>query len=89
MTAYGEAARLVLEARKGNRFAVAEARRYLAEAENTRPSWSAVPLLQAELFELERNHGKALEKYKAAMERGSPGFRRPPRRGPAVRAMVP
>src|SRR5439155_13500393 len=68
---YGEAARLILLARrgdKGNR--LDEARRHLGEATALRPAWSRVPLLQAELDELDGNLERALESFQRAIELG-------------------
>jgi cellulose synthase operon protein C len=70
VTRYGEAARLLLQARGGDKKGLTEARRNLREAESLRPSWSAIPLLEAEVFELEGRTDKALEKYQAALDRG-------------------
>lgn len=70
LTGYGEATRLLLRARGGDKGALAGARQKMHEIESLRPSWSAVALLQAEAFELERRSDKALEKYQAALARG-------------------
>ena len=70
LTSYGEASLLVLRARAGDGAGLAEARRKLGEIGKWRPSWAAVPLLEAEAFEVERRTDKALEKYQAALERG-------------------
>jgi tetratricopeptide (TPR) repeat protein len=70
LTEYGEAALEVLRARRGRKTALAAARRHLAEAAALRPSWSRVPLLEAEIHELEHRTDRALEKYQAALDRG-------------------
>jgi cellulose synthase operon protein C len=70
VTAYGEAARLIVRGRDGDKTALAQARRLLQEAESQRPSWPALPLLAAEAFEVEGRTDKALEKYQAALSRG-------------------
>jgi tetratricopeptide (TPR) repeat protein len=70
LAAFGEAACQAARARRGERQALAEAHRLLARAALLRPSWSHVPLLQAEVYELEGNKEKALAKYQAAVERG-------------------
>ena len=70
LAAFGEAACLALRARRGDRAAVTEARLRLAAAAALRPSWSRVPLLEADLYEREGNKTKALERYQAALDRG-------------------
>ena len=70
LTTLGEAAWHVSRARRGQRQSLAEARRLLTRAGALRPSWSRIPLLEAEVCELENNPEKALEKYQAALERG-------------------
>jgi tetratricopeptide (TPR) repeat protein len=68
LTAYGEGVELLLLAGKGERLAAARAK--LAAAGALRPSWARIPLREAEAFELEGRKDKALEKYRAALERG-------------------
>jgi tetratricopeptide (TPR) repeat protein len=70
LTAYGEAALLVLQARQRRKTNFAEARRLLKEAAADRPSWSRVPLLEGQIFELEGNEAKALESYQLALRQG-------------------
>src|SRR5439155_8676238 len=65
VSAYGEAARLVVQARKGTAKQLEEAHALLARAAELRPSWSRVPLLEGEVYELENRKEKALEKYQA------------------------
>jgi cellulose synthase operon protein C len=72
-TAFGEGALALLRAKENpanKKEAMAEARNKLAIAGTLRPSWSLVPLLEAELFELQDQKEKAVERYKAALERG-------------------
>jgi cellulose synthase operon protein C len=69
-TAYGEAAHRVLQARNGRKAALAEARKWLEVAGNLRPSWSRVPLMEAATYEVDGQKEKAVEKYKAALDRG-------------------
>ena len=77
VTALAQGARALLLAkeiakdkRAGKKEAMAEARNKLAIAGTLRPSWSLVPLLEAELFELQDQKEKAVERYKAALEHG-------------------
>jgi tetratricopeptide (TPR) repeat protein len=67
---FAEAACQLFAARRGDRQALASARRLLERAAELSPTWSRVPLLQAETYELENNADKALEKYRAALDRG-------------------
>jgi tetratricopeptide (TPR) repeat protein len=66
---YGEAARLVLRARAGDRSGLAEARR-LSDDLNKRAGLAPVALLAAELDELEGLFGRAIENYQLAIKRG-------------------
>jgi tetratricopeptide (TPR) repeat protein len=71
LTAYGSAAYQVAQARRqkvpGRKVHVPdEARKRLAEAAAVRPSWSRVPLLEAEMEELEDEPEKARERYRVA-----------------------
>jgi tetratricopeptide (TPR) repeat protein len=70
LTAYGEAALLVLAARRDGKKDFTEARRLLDEAAAGRPSWSRVPFLRGWLFDLEGHYDKALEQYQLALARG-------------------
>jgi tetratricopeptide (TPR) repeat protein len=70
---YGEATRLILQARHGDRTALAEAHRRSTEVAERRPTWSRVPLLQAALADLEGNPDRALEEYLLATQRGERG----------------
>jgi tetratricopeptide (TPR) repeat protein len=67
---YGEAARLVLRARKGDLSGLARARTLLAEAARLRSDWAQVPVLQAEIKELEKDTNGALELYQQALKLG-------------------
>jgi hypothetical protein len=70
VAAYGEAARLLAQARAGDARQLAPARLLLARVAEQRPSWSRVPLLEADAYEVEKRKDKALEKYQAALDRG-------------------
>jgi predicted Zn-dependent protease len=65
-----EIARGVVAARKGDRNALAEARRQLAEVEKRRPGWTRLLVLDAEIAELEGRTDWALESYRKAIDRG-------------------
>jgi tetratricopeptide (TPR) repeat protein len=71
---YCEAARLVLQARAqqpgGGGEGLRLARRRVEELAKRRPDWSRVPLLTAELDELERRPDDAIRNYKLALEQG-------------------
>jgi tetratricopeptide (TPR) repeat protein len=69
-TAYGEGAVRLLQAQAGNKAKLAEARSFLTRAGALRPSWARPPLLEAMTYEVEGQLEKALEKYRAALERG-------------------
>jgi Tfp pilus assembly protein PilF len=69
-TAYAEAVRLVNKAIRGDAESLSAARPLLARAANQLPSWSRVAALQGEVYELEGNPDKAVEKYREAIERG-------------------
>jgi predicted Zn-dependent protease len=73
-TAYGQASVHILRARQGDKGMLAEAHRLLTEAAAGRPSWSLVPLREAQAYELEGRKDRALEKYQAALERGASGL---------------
>jgi tetratricopeptide (TPR) repeat protein len=74
VTAYGRASLDVLRARQGDKATLPEAHRLLAEAAAGRPSWSRVPLREAQAYELEGRKDRALEKYQAALARGESGL---------------
>jgi len=68
--AYAEAARLVNKALRGDAESLAAARPFLARVANQLPSWSRVAALQGEVYELEGNPEKAVDKYREAIDRG-------------------
>ncbi len=65
---FGEAARLVHRARQGDRSHLGEARTLLTEAARRRPGWARIPLLEAQIAELERNPDRAIAGYLKAIE---------------------
>jgi cellulose synthase operon protein C len=67
---FAEAARLVGQALKGDKTGLDQARRRLAEVAKSRPNWSRVSLLKAEIDDLEGNQEAALENYQRALELG-------------------
>jgi tetratricopeptide (TPR) repeat protein len=67
---YARALQLVLRARKGDDSGSAEARKCLAEARARRPTWARLPLLEANLDELEGQPQRAMENYLRAIELG-------------------
>jgi tetratricopeptide (TPR) repeat protein len=70
VAALWEAGWRIAQAQRGDTGKLAEARTLLARAAEQRPSWSRVPLLEAEAYEVENRRDKALEKYQAALTRG-------------------
>ena len=66
----GEAARLVLRARQGDRQGLPRARGYLGEAARRRPDWARIPLAEAAVDELEGNQERAIQDYQRAQELG-------------------
>jgi Tfp pilus assembly protein PilF len=67
---YAEAVRALLKAQRGDRSGLAEARRLLEEAGNRRRAWPRVPLLTAQLDELEGKPRQAAANYVRAVELG-------------------
>jgi tetratricopeptide (TPR) repeat protein len=67
---YGEATRLVMQARKGDASSMTQAERLLEEVRAARPVWSRIPLLQAEIDEIRGDYDKVVEQYLAAIEMG-------------------
>jgi tetratricopeptide (TPR) repeat protein len=67
---YGEAALLVLQARRGERAGLGDARALLAEAEKRRPAWPRPPLLEATVDELEGDADAAAAKCRQAIDLG-------------------
>jgi tetratricopeptide (TPR) repeat protein len=71
---YGEAARLIRRAESGDRTNLEQARAWLSEVAARRPAWSVVPLLEAEIADLERNTDKAVAGYQRAFTLGERGL---------------
>jgi tetratricopeptide (TPR) repeat protein len=67
---YGEVCRLIRRAQAGERDLLAAARTKLTAVAGGRPTWSRVPLREAELDELEGNPSRAIENYQRAIEMG-------------------
>jgi tetratricopeptide (TPR) repeat protein len=67
---YAQAARLLLQARRGDRTLLQEAKTLAAAAARKRPTWSFVPVLQAQIYELEENWDDALAMYQRAVKLG-------------------
>lgn len=67
---YGEAARRVLKAQRGDRAALEEARGLMVDLGKCRPGWSRAALLAAYLEELTGDPGKAIDAYLRAFELG-------------------
>ncbi len=67
---FAEAARLVALAHRGDRSGLAQARRRLTEVARIRSAWSRVPLLSAQIDDLEGNVDTALDSYHRAIEMG-------------------
>jgi tetratricopeptide (TPR) repeat protein len=71
LSEYVEAARQVEQARRaGKKELLAEARQHLEKAATLRRSWPRIHTLAGQIFELEGNRSKALERYREAIERG-------------------
>jgi tetratricopeptide (TPR) repeat protein len=70
LSAWGEAALLVLLAEKGDRSQIAEAKRQLAIARNRRPRWAPVALLEARIAQLEGNGDHATDQFVEAVRFG-------------------
>jgi tetratricopeptide (TPR) repeat protein len=67
---YGEAARLVLRAQRGDRDGLEAAGRLLDEAARRRPEWPRVPLVRAYLAELSGDPDEAAGQYRRAFDLG-------------------
>jgi tetratricopeptide (TPR) repeat protein len=67
---YGEAARLIAQASKGDKEGLQQARAYLAEVVKRRRNWSRVQIAEAEIQELLGHPDAALERYQEAVELG-------------------
>jgi Tfp pilus assembly protein PilF len=59
-----------MRAKRGHKDRLSEARRSLAEVARRRPQWARVPLLEAELEELEGDPERALSNYQLAFDLG-------------------
>ncbi|HEX8199037.1 MAG TPA: tetratricopeptide repeat protein, partial [Isosphaeraceae bacterium] len=70
---YAEASLLVTKARRGDKQGLDQARARLTEIAAQRPNWSRVPLLEAQINELEGNTERAIEGYRQAIQLGDPG----------------
>jgi predicted Zn-dependent protease len=82
---YGEAARLVAAAARGDRAGLGPARALLAEVARRRPGWARVPALEARVEEAEGRPDRALAAYLRAIELGD---RRPAVVGRAVQLLT-
>ena len=71
---FGAACHLVWQARKGNKDVLSEAQTELSNALALRPGWWRIPLLRAEIAELEGNEDLAIENYLRARELGDRQF---------------
>jgi len=67
---YGEAMRLVGNARRGETEGLPEARRLLEQAVSLRPGWTALVLARAEVGELQNRPEEAIAQYKEAHRLG-------------------
>jgi tetratricopeptide (TPR) repeat protein len=67
---YGEAARLLERARRGDKAARDRIRVLLHELTDRRPTWARVPLLRAYLAEVEGDSARSIEGYLKALELG-------------------
>lgn len=70
LSAYAEADLLLLKARKGDRTVIPAARQFIAVAIAARPFWLPAKILDAELYELDGQTAKALERYETLAESG-------------------
>jgi tetratricopeptide (TPR) repeat protein len=67
---YGEATRLVVQARKGDLTVLPQAESLLEEVRAARATWSRIPLLQAEIDDLRGRQDKEIENFLSAIELG-------------------
>jgi tetratricopeptide (TPR) repeat protein len=67
---YGEAARLVGRARRGDRAALTAAAALAQELASRRPEWARVPLLRACVAELAADVPRAIDEYRRAFDLG-------------------
>jgi tetratricopeptide (TPR) repeat protein len=72
---YGQAARLVADARRGDPAGLAEARRLLERAASQRPGWGPLVLARAEVAELQNRPEEAIAQFKEALRLGERGER--------------
>src|SRR5262249_652140 len=72
---YGEACRLLIHARKGDKQVLPEARKLLAKVAAQRPNWAPVVLNEADIDELEGQPDRALEHYLRALDLGEQNAR--------------
>src|SRR5262249_43043079 len=70
LTAWGEAAKRVMLAEKGDKSQIADARRRLNDARARRPHWAPVALLEARLALLEGDNDRAQEQVVQAVRYG-------------------
>jgi predicted Zn-dependent protease len=70
MTAYGEAAKWLLQAKSDKKETLTEARAWLKKGAALRPNWPRFAVLEAESDEIEKLKESALEKYKLALAHG-------------------
>ena len=69
---YGQAVRLKMLAERGDRQHLSQAQKHLAEARALCPNWSRVPLLAAEIAEIEGHLDVAMSNYLQAVKLGQP-----------------
>ena len=67
---YAMARQRILQARAGDTAALAAARTLLAQIADLQPNWSRVPLLQAEIDELQGRSQEAMSQYLSAIDLG-------------------
>jgi tetratricopeptide (TPR) repeat protein len=67
---YGQACRILTQAKKGNKERLDEARRLLAEVASRRPAWAQVSLRLGDLEELEGHAQEATLRYEEAVSMG-------------------
>jgi tetratricopeptide (TPR) repeat protein len=67
---YGQACRLISQAKQGKTEALEEARTLLAQAAVSRPTWARVPVALAEIAALSRDVPGAIKQYQQALELG-------------------
>lgn len=70
LASFAEASLLAVNARKGDRAALTAARSAVSKALTMRPSWTALVILEAELFEFAGEKTKAIERYQSLVDSG-------------------